>query len=92
MTVLIFILLYKHSSWLDGESSVQKEQDDTLTNLNTQLANTFEAVPDSINIGDVVENVQQTQNISIPHFSQTAGFPKAKRRDVCRIFMIPYKN
>lgn len=52
--------------------------------VQTQLSNTFEAIPRNINIGCVVEK-NPGRDVKKFDFSNETEFPRAKRRDVSKI-------
>lgn len=52
-------------------------------NTNEQLANTFEAIPNYLNLGVIVEKRQSGKHVEVSFSTANKGFPQAKRRDVC---------
>ncbi|EFA10420.1 RNA polymerase II-associated protein 1 [Tribolium castaneum] len=51
------------------------------TDIQDQIANTFEAIPDATNVGKIVEKLADKTALPLLNFSTNGGFPKPKRRD-----------
>lgn len=74
--MLIFVVI-------DGV--VKNEEQNVEDDVQTQLSNTFEAIPSNVNIGGIVEKVANRNEFPKLNFSKETGFPRAKRRDVSSI-------
>lgn len=71
------------------EDTVQEQTDKANTykpDIKDQLANTFEAIPQDMDLKNIVEKMPERRNISVFQFNKGKGFPQAKRRDVCSGF------
>ncbi|RZC33485.1 RNA polymerase II-associated protein 1 [Asbolus verrucosus] len=60
----------------------ETNEDVCMVDIQDQLANTFEAIPDHSNLGGIVEKTVETYPLPPLNFSKNKGFPTAKRRDV----------
>lgn len=75
----------------ETSSSNTNDQDAIESDLQAQLANTFEAIPDNVNIGNIIENIS-SKGVTTFSFTQDIGFPRAKRRDVRIIVLREHNN
>lgn len=60
---------------------VDDDKDNAETTIQDQIANTFESIPSDVNLRNITENKVDPKSIRVLKFD-TAGFPKALRRDV----------
>ncbi|KAJ3642874.1 hypothetical protein Zmor_025623 [Zophobas morio] len=65
-----------------SEKQDEKSQSSSDPNdIQDQLANTFEAIPDHSNLGSIIEKTPQTHTLPRLNFNTNRGFPAPKRRD-----------
>jgi hypothetical protein len=61
--------------------NLQVVEDACVVDIQDQLANTFEAIPEHKNLGRIVEKIPQNCERPGLNFSKSYGFPTPKRRD-----------
>lgn len=66
---------------ISDKNSVLNEST-AIDSTNEQLANTFEAIPNYLNLGVIVEKKQSEKHVEVSFSTVNKGFPQAKRRDV----------
>lgn len=71
----------------DDAHKIESTGESTGSEINEQLANTFEAIPNDIKLNTIVEKHGGEINATQFVFQKSAGFPKAKRRDVSELII-----